>query len=148
VLVINHLKHVELTIKQMAPPAAVAFALSCIERQWPVLARALDENHSLSVDRDVFRRAIDAAWEFCLGTVPIPMNYSEVCLPEMTDVAENAPLAAIHTISNSIADALYLIEENKWPGLYQFSSRNLELIELLLNERGFLLDDLEIEARA
>jgi hypothetical protein len=147
VLVINHLKSVEAAVKQMAPQAAVAFALSCIERQWPLLARALDENPSLKVDQNVFRRAIDAAWEFCLDGTPIPKNYSEACLHEVADEGGTSPLAAIHTILNSIADALCLIEESDWANLYQLSSRNLELIELLLDDRGFLLDDLEVEGR-
>lgn len=140
--VVEHMKNVETAIKKMSPRAAFAFALSCTERQWPVFERALNEEPGLMTGRAVFRNATDLAWEFCLHGTSVPNEYLAECRREIPEETENAPSVVIHAISNSIADLLYLIQRNDGASSYQLSGRNLDLIELLLDEHGMLLDNL------
>jgi hypothetical protein len=146
--VVEHMKSVEATIKKMSLRAGFAFALSCTERQWPVFERALNEKPGLMTGQDVFRHAVDSAWEYCLHGTPVPNNYLAECRREIPDQAGDAPSAVVHTISNSVVDLLNAIQRNDGAYPHHLSGRNLGLIELLLDEHGLLLDNLaQNEAR-
>ncbi len=140
--VVEFMKRVEAIIKRMSPRAAFAFALSCTERQWPVFERALESEPELSIDRAVFRRAIDSSWEYCLHNTTTTNDLLDTCRSRLPEEAANAFAATVQTISNSIVDLLNAIQRNDPAYSYHLSGRNLGLIELLLDEQGVLLDNL------
>ena len=135
--VIEQSKYVENSFLHMSSRATIAFALSCTERQWPVFQRAVTGKSGLTTVKRVFRDAIDLCWKHCSHGVLITVE----CERELPDEALNAPSAVAHTILHSIFDVLTATSENY--GNYRMSCRNFGLIELLLDDCGLLLDDLE-----
>ncbi len=138
----QHMKDVERAISGMHADAAFGFALACTERQWPVLQQACDRSPSMQSVSLALRHALDAAWEHVKDATSLPPGLAARCRREISE-ADDFMEAITRTIANSIVDLLDAIEKHEFRYAHRLSYRNFDLLELLLDERGVLLNDLK-----
>jgi hypothetical protein len=154
--IVQHMKDVERALSGMGANAALAFALACTERQWPVFQRAARSVPWMVDWQSKLRHALDDTWQHLLNdtsvsaTEPIApfrqlLISSGAGEPEVEDTG--GPSSAVaHTIANSIVDLLGAVEKCDVGHAHRLSHRNFDLLELLLDEHGVLLNDLKEES--
>lgn len=143
--VVDHMKDVKIAIDQMSSRAAFAFALSCTERQWPAFQQSLKQTRNVAEVGEVFRQAIDVGWTHLLQRIAIVDEFVASCRQLISADVGDAPSAVANTIENSIVDLLNAIQRKDKAYTHHLSGRNIGLIELLLDEHGLLIDDLNVD---
>ena len=143
--VVDHMKHVKGAIDQMSSRAAFAFALSCTERQWPAFQQSLKQARRVVEVGSVFRQAIDVGWAHLLQGIAIADELLASCRQLISADVRDAPSVVANTIENSIVDLLHAIQRKDKVYAHHLSGRNIGLIELLLDEHGLLIDDLNVD---
>jgi hypothetical protein len=154
--IVRHMKDVAHAISEMPASGAFAFALACTERQWPVFQRAVGMVPSMVDWRGVLRQRLDVAWEDVKKDEVLPGDESlapfrELLLSwgageaQVEDSGGSSSVAACE-IAGSVVDLLDAIQERDASYARYPSNRNFDLLELLLDERSFRLDDLKEES--
>ncbi len=154
--IVQHLKDVERALAGMGANAAFAFALACTERQWPVFQRAVRSVPWMVDWQGKLRLDLDAAWQHVLNDTSLSVTESLTPFrqllissaagePEVEDTG--GPSSAVaHTIATAIVDLLGAVEKRAVGYAHLLSGRNFDLLELLLDEHGVLLNDLKEES--
>jgi hypothetical protein len=152
----QHMEGVEHAVNGMRANAAFAFALACTERQWPVFQRASESVPWLVEWRTILRRELDAAWKLVLRDTLLQFSdslarFRELLLswvagPMEVEDTDGLSSALAQTIANSMADLLGSLQKGNVASTPFPADRNFDLLELLLDEHGILLDDLKEES--
>lgn len=154
--VIQHMKDVERALDGMGANAAFAFALACTERQWPVFQRAAERVPWMVDWQGKLRHDLDAAWQHMLNGTLLQFDdslarFRELLLswvagPMETEEADGFSSALVQTIANSIVNILDGIQKANVSSASFPANRNLDLLDLLLDEHGVRLEDLGEES--
>jgi len=152
----QHIKDVEREVNGMRANAAFAFALACTERQWPVFQRALENVPWLVEGRTILRRELDVAWKHVLSDTLLSFSdslarFRELLLywvagPMEAEEADGFSSALVQTIANSIVNTLDGVQKSNVSSASFPANRNLDLLDLLLDEHGVRLEDLGEES--
>jgi hypothetical protein len=150
------MKDVERALGGMSANTAFAFALACTERQWPVFQRAAGSVPWMVDWQSKLRHGLDDAWQHVRNDTSLSATESIAPFrqllissgagePEVEDTG--GPSSAVaHTIANSIVNLLGGLQKGNTASTRFAPHRNFDLLELLLDERGFLLNDLKEES--
>lgn len=136
----HHLELVQLVVERLNTGQAFAFAFACVERQWPIYQKA-------SVDKPWsgagLRSSIDHAWQELIDKQKMPGYLIDRCRRSIPpdDALKNAEAAAAHLISHSAIDLLVALQEYESDVCHFPAARNIELLEMLINE----FDEKEID---
>jgi hypothetical protein len=151
--IVQHMKDVERAVNGMRANAAFAFALACTERQWPVFQLTAGSVPWMVDWQSKLRHDLDAAWQHVLDDTSLSVAesiapFQQLLIssgasePEVEDIG--GPSSAVaHTIANSIVDLLDAVERRDVGCAHRLSCRNFDLLELLLDEHGVLLNNLK-----
>src|SRR5215467_9438951 len=72
-----HLDMVETVFKNLEPIQAFTFGAACAERQWPLYVKG---SHRKPWSKEpVLREALDAIWNWLLGSGGTPIGYEAQC---------------------------------------------------------------------
>lgn len=115
------------SIKSMPPRAALAFAVSCVERQWPVWARGTQGWPLWDHLRSPLRKMIDLAWDVTKGLPDDEMPVQ--LLPSVEDLGDR-PLDMLE-VAHVIADTLRTVRNNEVELAHFPAYRNICLLESL-----------------
>jgi hypothetical protein len=147
------MKDVERAVNGMRANSAFAFALACTERQWPVFQRATENVPWLVEWRTILRRELDVAWKHVLSDTLLQFDdslarFRELLLswvagPLEVEETEGLSSALAQTIANSIVNLLEGLQKGNVASARFPADRNLDLLDLLLDEHGVRLEDLK-----
>lgn len=151
--VTQHMKDIEHAVNGMRAKSAFAFALACTERQWPVFQRATENVPWLVEWRTILRRELDVAWKHVLSDTLLQFSDSLARFRELllswvagtleVEETEGLSSALAQTIANSIVNLLEGLQKGNVAVTRFPADRNLDLLDLLLDEHGVRLEDLK-----
>lgn len=151
--VTQHMKDIEHAVNGMRANSAFAFALACTERQWPVFQRATENVPWLVEWRTILRRELDVAWKHVLSDTLLQFSdslarFRELLLswvagPMEVEETEGLSSALAQTIANSLVNLLEGLQKGNVAITRFPADRNLDLLDLLLDEHGVRLEDLK-----
>lgn len=151
--VTQHMKDVERAVNGMGANSAFAFALACTERQWPVFQRATENVPWLVEWRAILRQELDVAWKHVLSDTLLQFGdslarFRELLLswiagPMEVEETDGFSSALAQTIANSIVNVLEGLHKGNLASTRFPADRNLDLLDVLLDEHGVRLEELK-----
>lgn len=129
----NHLELVQLVLKGLHPRRAFAFALACVERQWPVYEQSSrDKPWSPSG----LRSSIDQAWQLLIDKDIMPGYLVDRCRRScpLEDQLVDPEARAAHLISHAAIDLLSALQGQESCYCHLAAERNLSLLVMLAHE--------------
>lgn len=128
---LQHLEIVEKELFSMVPVSAVTFGLSCIERHWLVLVRALASGSRRDMLAEA-RRAVNESWVSIEGK----STEGVLSLARVGDVLLNSfsggspDAAAVQAIAVRWADFAEAVGEHDFAYAHHLAAANIDLIQL------------------
>ena len=144
-ILVSHLDQVKALASGISNESSIAFAACCLERFASIYQRSVVAGRHPDLDPEHVRAALDAVWLWL--TSGQASDWAEIA-GKYRRVAEQEPVNRIENPSDTIlfmgvgiiADFLTIIERNEFDESHLFAARNLEVIELLLDETEEISD--------